>query len=99
MMTATSTYKYDADNLAILDVDAPGNQTINTYNADGQTTSKMHNDGTGATYVYDPLGHLILTTFLDGSTITATYDANGDESRAPISRVPRRSRSMTQMAD
>jgi RHS repeat-associated protein len=75
----TSTWQYDQyGNLTKVTYPAP--LAAETFSYDSLSRLASHTDGKGqtTTYSYDVLDRQTLATFADGSSVSASYDANGN---------------------
>lgn len=74
-----SSYGYDANgNLTSVDNPAPLGDTSYTYDALSRVLTETDGQGQTTRYAYDVLDRTTTITYHDDSTITNTYDANGN---------------------
>ncbi len=69
-------FAYNGRGLVTTITDALGRQTLFTYDANGLLQRLTPPSGTSASFSYDVAGRLLSTT-IDGRTVSATYDALG----------------------
>ncbi len=72
-MVPMCAYAYDAAGPQKTRLDARGQLSSYTYDADDELTGRKYPDGTRATFAYDPAGNRI-TTENQAVTVTVTYD-------------------------
>lgn len=75
----TTTWQYDQyGNLLQVTYPAPLGNEVFTYDSLSRLTSRTDGRGQKTMYSYDVLDRQTLATFADGSSVSASYDANGN---------------------